>query len=245
MGTESTYVEDVSIVPAPIDASLATRTVRRPEQNPALVYLARLRSKTSRVTMESALKVIAELLSKGTPYTEIEWHRLQYAHGVMIRTKLLAEHSPRTTNKMLCALRGVIEESINLGLINDNDGSWRLRLHGIRVDNDEEPAGNPLGHSVSSARFPSLQSLVDALGQAGYAVAHADIDKNGDLGFTTQEGFTIYAASGAEPLALVRDLKLVLDSDTLQGKTPDLEYVDLRFGNRVFYKLKGQEAVVR
>jgi cell division septal protein FtsQ len=104
---------------------------------------------------------------------------------------------------------------------------------------------NPLGHSVSSARFPSLQSLVDALGQAGYAVAHADIDKNGDLGFTTQEGFTIYAASGAEPLALVRDLKLVLDSDTLQGKTPDLEYVDLRFGNRVFYKLKGQEAVVR
>lgn len=147
MGTENTYSEDVSIVPAPIDTGLALRIVMRPEENPALVYLARLRSKTSRVTMESALKVIAELLSRDTTYTEIAWHLLQYPHGVMIKTRLLASHSPRTTNKMLCALRGVIEESINLGLINDNDGSWRLRLHGIRVDNDEEPAGRALEDS--------------------------------------------------------------------------------------------------
>lgn len=103
---------------------------------------------------------------------------------------------------------------------------------------------NPLGHSVSAARFPSLLSLIDALGQAGYSIERADIDKNGDLAFATHQGFTIYAASGAEPFSLVRDLKLVMDSETLQDKT-ELEYVDLRFGNRVFYKLKGQEAVVR
>jgi len=39
----------------------------------------------------------------------------------------------------------------------------------------------------------------------------------------------------------VKNLELVLSSDVLKGKTDALEYVDLRFGNRVYYKLKGQK----
>jgi hypothetical protein len=38
-------------------------------------------------------------------------------------------------------------------------------------------------------------------------------------------------------------LELVLSSDALQGKEGQLEYIDLRFGDRVYYKLRGQEEV--
>lgn len=103
--------------------------------------------------------------------------------------------------------------------------------------------GNPLGHSVAAARFPSLLAMIQSLGQAGYSVHKADIDENGDLAFALDTGFTLYASAGADPLSLLRDLKLILISAPLKDHLTDLEYIDLRFGNRVFYKLKGQEAV--
>jgi hypothetical protein len=34
-------------------------------------------------------------------------------------------------------------------------------------------------------------------------------------------------------------LQLVLSSDALTGKESELQYVDLRFGDRVYYKLQG------
>ena len=39
---------------------------------------------------------------------------------------------------------------------------------------------------------------------------------------------------------MVRNLQLVLSSNPLNGKASDLQYIDLRFGNRVYYKLKGE-----
>lgn len=166
--------EVVSIVPAPTHATeLVLRTAGAPERNPAIVYLARLRSPTSRATMESALKVIAAMLAPvpdgdtPTPYHTIAWHRLQYAHGALIKTRLAAKHTTRTVNKMLCALRGVIEESINLGLITDGEGAWRSRLHGYKVDNDDEPAGRALDDSevqrlVSACNVTTTSGMRDA-----------------------------------------------------------------------------------
>mgnify|MGYP001565319663 CR=1 FL=1 len=37
---------------------------------------------------------------------------------------------------------------------------------------------------------------------------------------------------------VVRNLELILSSDALQAKLDSLDYVDLRFGNRVYYQLK-------
>ena len=38
----------------------------------------------------------------------------------------------------------------------------------------------------------------------------------------------------------MKNLQLVLSSGPLKGKDSELEYVDLRFNNRVYYKLKGE-----
>jgi hypothetical protein len=55
------------------------------------------------------------------------------------------------------------------------------------------------------------------------------------------DGFDLKVSFGADPATLVRNLRLVLASEALEGKEADIEYVDLRFGDRVFYKLKGKD----
>ncbi len=57
------------------------------------------------------------------------------------------------------------------------------------------------------------------------------------------EGFLLKVSYGADAGTLVKNLQLVLQSDVLQGKRDKIEYIDLRFGNRVYYKLKGQPEV--
>ena len=54
-------------------------------------------------------------------------------------------------------------------------------------------------------------------------------------------GFAVRASFGNDGEAVVKNLQLVLSSDVLRGRESELEYVDLRFGNRVYYKLKGRE----
>ena len=44
---------------------------------------------------------------------------------------------------------------------------------------------------------------------------------------------------GEDPTILVKNLTLILDSDALRGKENLLEYIDLRFGNRMYYKFSG------
>ncbi len=123
------------------------------------------------------------------------------------------------------------------------DASSTVALEPVSFTGGVSDPGNPLGHSVAAARFPAILSFIAALGQAGYPAASADIDADGNLAFALAAGFTIYVSPGADPVALIRDLRLILGSEALRDHVGELEYVDLRFGNRVFYKLKGQEAV--
>lgn len=123
------------------------------------------------------------------------------------------------------------------------DASSTVALDPVTFTGGVSDPGNPLGHSVAAARFSSILSFIAALGQAGYPVAGTDIDADGNLAFALSAGFTIYVSPGAEPVALIRDLRLILGSEALRDHVAELEYIDLRFGNRVFYKLKGQEAV--
>ncbi len=104
---------------------------------------------------------------------------------------------------------------------------------------------DPLGQYLAPAHFPSALAIMRALGQAGFAPVSARLDSDTDFSVTFDSGLTLYASFGAEPPDLVRNLKLVLGSDALKDHLADLEYVDLRFGDRVFYKLKGEEAVAQ
>lgn len=101
---------------------------------------------------------------------------------------------------------------------------------------------DPIGQSFVQAHLPGLLSLLKFLGQAGFTALGAEVDGQ-DVFVRLQESFLLKASFGADAGTLVKNLELVLSSEVLQGKREELEYVDLRFGNRVYYKLKGQAEV--
>lgn len=107
----------------------------------------------------------------------------------------------------------------------------------------QEVIGDPIGHAFAPAHLSGLAVLLRLLGQAGFTPLGASITDGEDFTVPLQEGFYLKASFGADAATLVRDLQLVLSSDALQGKQDQLEYVDLRFGDRVYYKLNGQDEV--
>lgn len=124
------------LVAAPTRAELALAAPLPPDENPARVYLASLRSRESQRVMELALVSIADTICPGATPDTLAWHRLRYRDGMALRAALSQKHAPRTVNRMLSALRSVIEHAINLGHMTDAEGGWRSRLHGVAVDKD-------------------------------------------------------------------------------------------------------------
>src|SRR5207249_5302468 len=89
------------------------------DRNPVNVYLGRLKSERARAVQLGALEAIAGIVT-GEPgcglAASLPWWTLRYQHTQAIRTRLLERYSPATAKRMLCALRGVLEEPWNLGL---------------------------------------------------------------------------------------------------------------------------------
>lgn len=89
-----------------------------PDRNPVRVYLGRL-GPGSQETMLRALQVVAELLQgPGADPDGVLWPALRYQHVARLRQLLDARYKPGTTNRILCAVRGVLKEC------------WRLEYMG-------------------------------------------------------------------------------------------------------------------
>lgn len=104
-------------------------------------------------------------------------------------------------------------------------------------------AEEPLGDTFAGVHFVGITNLLRGLGQSGHIAYGASLQNEQDFFIPLEDGFYIKASYGENPDTLVKNLNLVLSSDALKDKKADLEYVDLRFGNKVYYKLKGQVAV--
>ncbi|QQG37714.1 MAG: hypothetical protein HYS26_03735 [Candidatus Kaiserbacteria bacterium] len=106
---------------------------------------------------------------------------------------------------------------------------------------DLEAGVPPIGKTFLSGRFAGVEALVQRLGQAGFEVREVSAESDKDFLLTLAKGYALKVSYGSDSPGLVGNLELVLSSPTLRGKENELEYVDLRFGNRVYYKLKGGE----
>ena len=99
----------------------------------------------------------------------------------------------------------------------------------------------PIGQTFLPGRFVGVVALLERLGQAGFSPERITMDGAQDFSVRLAEGYVINATFGSDVGTLVKNLELVLSSDALRGKESQLEYIDLRFGNRVYYKLRGEE----
>jgi integrase len=134
--------------------------------NPAAVYLARL-APGSRRAQAGALRTLAGMLAQGSQIAPgaFPWHRVGVAQATALRARLAASYRPATARRMLAALRGVVEESWRLGLL---DGETRQRILDMPPIRGTTPArGRALRPEEVAALF---KSAVSTSGRALLAV---------------------------------------------------------------------------
>jgi hypothetical protein len=97
---------------------------------------------------------------------------------------------------------------------------------------------------LDPATFQSLSALVDALAkrQTPDAVASVSVDANGDAYLTFASGFVLIFASGDDGGDVYDRFGLALQTDPFTTHPlSDFAYLDLRFGDHLYYKLKSAQ----
>lgn len=96
----------------------------------------------------------------------------------------------------------------------------------------------PIGQTFLQGHFEGITALLSRLTEEGIMPAGVSVENEQDFAVSLAGGFVIRASFTADADALVRNLQTVLSSDTFLGKKDEIEYIDLRFGNRVYYKTR-------
>lgn len=102
---------------------------------------------------------------------------------------------------------------------------------------DKLPAGAAIGDQLMAkpvAQF--LSSFTGGLKNIDLAAKRAEVGE-GEIKIFTKEGWIILLSSETLNEKIFENLKLILDEKVKQYR-PSLEYVDLRFPDKAFYKLK-------
>src|SRR5689334_4051184 len=110
-----------------------TESPKSPDEHPAERYLATLGSEQSTRTMRTALNNVAVMhgarsiiryehdragreKKHDVTYLTCDWSGLTAQHVLTIRSNLSKLYQPASVNKMLSALRGVLEAAYDLGV---------------------------------------------------------------------------------------------------------------------------------
>lgn len=97
-----------------------------------------------------------------------------------------------------------------------------------------------IGQRYAPAHLPGMLALIRSLGQAGFAPRGASQRGSDDFAVELEGGFTVLASFGQSVADLTHNLDLVLSSQQLRDRRAELEYVDMRFGDRVYYRFWGE-----
>jgi integrase/recombinase XerD len=108
------------------------------DRHPVAVYLAS-HAPNSRHALRHVLELAARLLTGGRFTADgLPWHALRYQHMQALRTALLdakrldgRPHAPATANLALTAVRGVLREAVQLGLMTFEDEARTCRVKPI------------------------------------------------------------------------------------------------------------------
>lgn len=101
------------------------------------------------------------------------------------------------------------------------------------------PRTDIIGQTFLQGRLNDIAYILSLLKTAGYQPTELTVENEHDFSISLSGTFTLRALFGTGGENIVRDLALALEADSVQGRVDELEYVDMRFGNRVYYKWKG------
>lgn len=108
--------------------------IARPaSEHPVAVYLAQLTSADSVPAMKSSLGKIATLVDARATAETLPWHQLRFQHTQAIRAELVRTYEPRTVNRMLSALRGVMKAAWQLGQLTTDEYQRAMDFKGLKT----------------------------------------------------------------------------------------------------------------
>ncbi len=90
---------------------------------PVAVYLAGL-APTGREPMRSGLRKVAAIVKRDSSLETFPWATLRYVHLQALRARLVEIYKPRSVNRMLAAVRGVLRAAWQMNLL-DTDSYHR------------------------------------------------------------------------------------------------------------------------
>ena len=94
---------------------------------------------------------------------------------------------------------------------------------------------------LAPGAFNSLSALIDAIAQnqPQDVITSVEVDSSNDVHVGFASGFMLLFPLSADGGDVYNRFILALQSDVFAGRTiADFEYLDLRFGNKLYYKLK-------
>jgi len=134
----------------------------RLDENPAIVYLAKL-SKNGRRVQADALNVVANLLLADSDYLTFPWHELEYQHVQAVRTLLQEDYSTSSINRILSAVRETVKQA---WLLKQIPADQYLRVKQVKnVKGSRLPAGR---HITQGEIKAIMDACISDEGPAGY-----------------------------------------------------------------------------
>ncbi|OGG58372.1 hypothetical protein A3C86_04305 [Candidatus Kaiserbacteria bacterium RIFCSPHIGHO2_02_FULL_49_16] len=94
----------------------------------------------------------------------------------------------------------------------------------------------PIGQTFLPEQFADVLALLSRLKEEGFSATSVSVEDEQDFSVSLSKGFDVRATFSQDANTIARNLQTVLLSESLQGKEDKIEYIDLRFGNRVYYK---------
>ena len=149
-----------------IESELIPADLAPLDRNPAAVYLATLKQ-SSRRPQKQALDLVAGLLTGDrADCLALDWSQVRYQHTAAVRSRLMDRYAPATANRILSALRGVLQQTWLLGAMSAEDYHRAAKLQS--VIGETLPAGRELSSDEISgllgdcAKDPRVSGIRDA-----------------------------------------------------------------------------------
>jgi integrase len=206
--------------------------------------------------MRGSLNAIAAMLTAGScDAMTLDWSKLRYQHTAAVRAVLMEKYSPATTNKMLTALKRVLQEALKLELISEKNykGATDLRpvpgskaLKGRALNRDEIAALLRVCQNDSTptgVRDAALIAILRASGVRRRELVNLDYGhfnpETGALEVKNSKGGkdrTVYLSSQA--------IRVVLNWLKVRGNAPGPLLCPISKGKRVIRRRLTSQAVL-
>jgi cell division septal protein FtsQ len=139
---------------------------------------------------------------------------------------LLARELPQAVTREACY---VMDETGFIFAAAPESASALPRYSGALAD-------GPIGATLQPEYFKNLQETFFLFAERNPTGIHV-IDQH-DFTIAFADGWYVKASLDQPGEVIVGNLETVLSSEALKGREGELEYIDLRFGNRVYYTFK-------